>query len=112
MSDRVFSAFQGVEDTASDTYGRVFAYDKSYDRITTKTERPLQLVDRIKYNTTTSDDPVIQQVCYLVSAPSQRIILHTAGLQKRCKYLHNRCYPVSPHVCTPISLPLGHCYPP
>ncbi|KAG1833580.1 translation initiation factor eIF-3 subunit D [Suillus variegatus] len=44
-----------------DTYGRVFAYDKSYDRITTKTERPLQLVDRIKYNTTTSDDPVIQQ---------------------------------------------------
>ncbi|KAG2141682.1 eukaryotic translation initiation factor 3 subunit D [Suillus cothurnatus] len=31
-----------------DTYGR--------------TERPLQLVDRIKYNTTTSDDPVIQQL--------------------------------------------------
>ncbi|KAF8558718.1 translation initiation factor eIF-3, subunit D [Imleria badia] len=45
-----------------DAYGRVFAYDKSYDRVTTKTERPLQLVDRIKYNTTTSDDPVIQQL--------------------------------------------------
>jgi hypothetical protein len=45
-----------------ETYGRLFAYDKSYDRITTKTEKPLQLVDRIKYNTTTSDDPVIQQV--------------------------------------------------
>ncbi|KAH7931171.1 translation initiation factor eIF-3, subunit D [Leucogyrophana mollusca] len=45
-----------------DTYGRIFAYDKSYDRITTKTERPLQLVDRIKYNTTTSDDPVIQKL--------------------------------------------------
>ncbi|KAF8138757.1 translation initiation factor eIF-3 subunit D [Boletus edulis] len=45
-----------------DTYGRVFAYEKSYDRITTKTERPLQLVDRIKYNTTTSDDPVVQQL--------------------------------------------------
>ncbi|KII94641.1 hypothetical protein PLICRDRAFT_148682 [Plicaturopsis crispa FD-325 SS-3] len=45
-----------------DTYGRLFAYDKSYDRITTKTEKPLQLVDRIKYNTTTSDDPVIQQL--------------------------------------------------
>lgn len=44
-----------------ETYGRLFAYDKSYDRITTKTEKPLQLVDRIKYNTTTSDDPVIQQ---------------------------------------------------
>ncbi|KAF9226779.1 translation initiation factor eIF-3, subunit D [Gyrodon lividus] len=45
-----------------DTYGRVFVYEKSYDRITTKTERPLQLVDRIKYNTTTSDDPVIQEL--------------------------------------------------
>ena len=42
------------------------AYDKTYDRITTKSERPLQLVDRIKYNTTTSDDPVIQSVRYLV----------------------------------------------
>lgn len=45
-----------------DSYGRLFAYEKTYDRVTTKTERPLQLVDRIKYNTTTSDDPVIQQV--------------------------------------------------
>ena len=42
--------------------GRLFAYDKTYDRVTTKTERPLQLVDRIKYNTTTSDDPVMQEV--------------------------------------------------
>ena len=46
-----------------DSYGRLFPYDKSYDRITTKSEKPLQLVDRIKYNTTTSDDPIIQQVC-------------------------------------------------
>ncbi|KAL4076273.1 translation initiation factor eIF-3 subunit D [Scleroderma citrinum] len=45
-----------------DTYGRIFAYDKTYDRITTKTEKPLQPLDRIKYNTTTSDDPVIQQL--------------------------------------------------
>ncbi|KAG2013194.1 eukaryotic translation initiation factor 3 subunit 7 [Coprinopsis cinerea AmutBmut pab1-1] len=45
-----------------DSYGRIFAYDKTYDRITTKTERPLQLVDRIKYNPTTSDDPVVQQL--------------------------------------------------
>ncbi|KIM63633.1 hypothetical protein SCLCIDRAFT_116892 [Scleroderma citrinum Foug A] len=45
-----------------DTYGRIFAYAKTYDRITTKTEKPLQPLDRIKYNTTTSDDPVIQQL--------------------------------------------------
>ncbi|KAF8908327.1 eukaryotic translation initiation factor 3 subunit D [Mucidula mucida] len=41
------------------TYGRLYAYDKTYDRISTKSERPLQLVDRLKYNPTTSDDPVI-----------------------------------------------------
>lgn len=45
-----------------DSYGRIFAYDKTYDRVTTKTERALQLVDRIKYNPTTSEDPVIQQL--------------------------------------------------
>jgi hypothetical protein len=46
----------------SESYGRIFAYDKTYDRVTTKTERALQSVDHIKYNPTTSDDPVIQQV--------------------------------------------------
>jgi Eukaryotic translation initiation factor 3 subunit 7 (eIF-3) len=46
----------------SESYGRLYGYNKVYDRITTKTERPLQPVDRIKYNTTTSDDPIIQQV--------------------------------------------------
>ncbi|KDQ64191.1 hypothetical protein JAAARDRAFT_166201 [Jaapia argillacea MUCL 33604] len=45
-----------------ENYGKLFPYDKTYDRITTKSERPLQLVDRIKYNTTTSDDPVIQRL--------------------------------------------------
>lgn len=53
----------------SGSYGRVYAWEKSYDRITTKNEQPLHLVDRIKYNTTTSDDPVIQEVStYLASA--------------------------------------------
>ncbi|KAI0346895.1 translation initiation factor eIF-3 subunit D [Trametopsis cervina] len=45
-----------------ETYGRLFSYDKSYDRLVTKSEKPLQLVDRIKYNTTTSDDPVMQEL--------------------------------------------------
>ncbi|KAH8834215.1 eukaryotic translation initiation factor 3 subunit D [Flagelloscypha sp. PMI_526] len=45
-----------------ESYGRLHAYDKTFDRLTTKTAAPLQLVDRIKYNTTTSDDPVIQQL--------------------------------------------------
>ncbi|KZS97794.1 translation initiation factor eIF-3, subunit D [Sistotremastrum niveocremeum HHB9708] len=45
-----------------ETYGRLYQYEKSYDRVNTKTERPLQIMDRIRYNTTTSDDPVIQQL--------------------------------------------------
>ncbi|KAG9112975.1 hypothetical protein FRC07_007835 [Ceratobasidium sp. 392] len=44
-----------------ESYGKIYAYDKTYDRVNTKNEKPLQIIDRIKYNTTTSDDPVIQQ---------------------------------------------------
>ncbi|RUO95822.1 eukaryotic translation initiation factor 3 subunit D [Jimgerdemannia flammicorona] len=47
------------EDVA--TYGFVNYYDKSYDRVNTHLERQLQHIDRVKYETTTSDDPVIQQ---------------------------------------------------
>ncbi|KAG8936152.1 hypothetical protein FRC02_004180 [Tulasnella sp. 418] len=43
-------------------HGRLFAYDKTFDRISTKAEKPLQILDRIRFNTTTSDDPVIQQL--------------------------------------------------
>ncbi len=67
----MFSVIPSIRSTAEsfdrETYGRLFAYDKLYDRITTKTEKPLQLVDRMKYNITTSDDPVMQEVslsCY------------------------------------------------
>ncbi|KAG8720095.1 hypothetical protein FRC08_001196 [Ceratobasidium sp. 394] len=44
-----------------ESYGKIYAYDKTYDRVNTKNEKPLQIIDRIKYNTTTSDDPIIQQ---------------------------------------------------
>ncbi|KAK0444304.1 eukaryotic translation initiation factor 3 subunit D [Armillaria borealis] len=57
----------------SDSYGRLYEYDKSYDRITTKSERPLQILDRLKYNPTTSDDPVIQSLHAKQSPDSVRI---------------------------------------
>jgi len=45
-----------------ESYGKIYAYDKAYDRtVNTKNEKPLQIIDRIKYNTTTTDDPIIQQ---------------------------------------------------
>ena len=40
----------------------MYAYEKSYDRINTKTSLPLQTIDRTRYNPTTSDDPVIQEL--------------------------------------------------
>lgn len=43
-------------------YGFVCEYDKSYDRVSTRQPVPLQVIDRVHYNPTTSDDPVIQEV--------------------------------------------------
>ncbi|KAK4705942.1 translation initiation factor 3 subunit D, partial [Phenoliferia sp. Uapishka_3] len=43
------------------SHGFLYEYDKAYDRVNTKTEKPLQIIDRIRYNPTTSDDPIIQQ---------------------------------------------------
>ncbi|SJX61408.1 probable eukaryotic translation initiation factor 3 subunit 7 [Sporisorium reilianum f. sp. reilianum] len=44
------------------TYGALFEYDRSYDRVTVKTAQGLSSIDRIRYNPTTSDDPVIQDI--------------------------------------------------
>ncbi|KAK4049744.1 hypothetical protein OIO90_005325 [Microbotryomycetes sp. JL221] len=43
-------------------HGFLYEYDRTYDRVTTKNEKPLQIIDRIRYNPTTSDDPVIQEI--------------------------------------------------
>lgn len=50
------------------SYGKVFPYDKAYDRVTTKAEKPLQIIDRLRYNPTTSDDHIIQQIAATNSA--------------------------------------------
>lgn len=41
-------------------------YDKTYDRVTTKNERPLKRINRIFHKVTTTDDPMIRQVCYAI----------------------------------------------
>lgn len=50
------------EDVAQ--YGFVCEYDKSYDRVSTKAPVALQVIDRVHYNPTTSDDPVVQDVSH------------------------------------------------
>jgi len=37
-------------------------YDKTYDRVNVKTEKPLQRIDRIFHTVTTTDDPVIRKL--------------------------------------------------
>lgn len=39
-------------------------YDKAYDRVTTRSERRLQRVNRIFHKVTTTDDPTIRQVSF------------------------------------------------
>ncbi|WVQ70240.1 eukaryotic translation initiation factor 3 subunit D [Kwoniella botswanensis] len=48
------------EDLAS--YGTIQGYDRAFDRINTRNEKPLEILDRVRYNTSTSDDPVIAQL--------------------------------------------------
>ncbi|EIW69564.1 hypothetical protein TREMEDRAFT_39135 [Tremella mesenterica DSM 1558] len=40
-------------------HGTLMPYDKSYDRANTRNEKPLEVVDKLKYNISTSDDPII-----------------------------------------------------
>lgn len=42
--------------------GSMEYYDKSYDRVTTKNERPLKRINRIFHKVTTTDDPMIRQL--------------------------------------------------
>lgn len=60
-----------AEDISS--YGTLFEYDRSYDRIASvRFEKALQPLDRVRYNPTTSDDPVIQKLAEQpINAPSE-----------------------------------------
>ncbi|UYV79675.1 EIF3D, partial [Cordylochernes scorpioides] len=44
------------------TCGALEYYDKSYDRITCKLEKPLQRINRVHHRVTTTDDPIIPQL--------------------------------------------------
>lgn len=42
--------------------GSVEFYDKTYDRVTTKSKKPLQRIDRNFFRVTTSDDPILTRL--------------------------------------------------
>ncbi|NXD32341.1 EIF3D factor, partial [Spelaeornis formosus] len=45
-----------------ESHGSLQGYDKAFDRINTRLEKPLDILDRVRYNASTSDDPVINQL--------------------------------------------------
>lgn len=51
-----------AEDIDEEQYGTLEFYEKSYDRVTTRSERPLQRIQRVYYTVTTTEDPVIQKL--------------------------------------------------
>lgn len=51
------------------TCGTLEFYDKSYERITTQSEKSLERTDRAFFNVTTSDDPIIRQLTTSISSP-------------------------------------------
>lgn len=48
--------------TLRSQHGTLYTYKRSMERINTKQPERLQMLERQKYNPTTSDDPVIQDV--------------------------------------------------
>lgn len=51
------------------SYGTLFQYDKAYDRVSVRFEKPLQPQDRVHYNPTTSEDPIIHEIASDAAQP-------------------------------------------
>lgn len=45
-------------------HGTIYSYNKTFDAVNTRSERPLEVMEMVKYNTTTSDDPIIHSVSF------------------------------------------------
>lgn len=43
--------------------GSLEYYDKTYDRINVKNEKPLQRIERVFHTVSASDDPIMRKVC-------------------------------------------------
>jgi translation initiation factor 3 subunit D len=52
----------GCTDVTSESAGTLQSYDKAFDRINTRNEKPLEIIGRVRYNVSTSDDPIIGQL--------------------------------------------------
>lgn len=58
----VIVLFHKLHFHCSSCCGSLEYYDKTYDRVNVKNEKPLQRIDRIFHTVTTTDDPVIRKL--------------------------------------------------
>lgn len=56
---------QLIIEYSSEAYGSLYYYDKSFDRVNVKNEKPLRDIVHVGFNVTTSLDPVIQKVGFI-----------------------------------------------
>ncbi|XP_065826633.1 eukaryotic translation initiation factor 3 subunit D-like isoform X2 [Oscarella lobularis] len=61
-------------------YGTMGFYDKSYDRVNTKNEKPLRGINRIFHKVTTSDDPVIPELSQKYKDSEELIVFATDAI--------------------------------
>ncbi len=67
-----------------ETYGALEYYDKAFDRVTPKTEKPLRKTRRVFRNVTTSDDPIIRSA-------SLPLFLHKLSKAAACSQTLSLC---------------------
>ncbi len=72
-------------------HGTIYSYDKAYDAVNTRNDKPLAVIDMVKYNTTTSEDPVIADVrCLLDPARVHGLTRCDTSTRQRTR---RRCLP-------------------
>lgn len=100
-------------------HGTIYSYDKAFDAVNTRNDKPLQIIDMVKYNTTTSDDPVIHSVSSQGPTITTNKIL-TSGLcvytlacrEERGQRIYHRCYLVGAYDRNQECQFVGHCHRP
>jgi len=76
-----------IDDRA--TCGFVYPYDKSFDRLSPRTPKPLQVIERALYNPTTTDDPMMEQL----SESNAATIFVTDSILSMMMCAHRSVYP-------------------
>lgn len=59
--------------------GEMLFYDKAYDRVSVKSDKPLKRFDREFHKVTTTDDPIIRRLAK-IQAPAQNTVLATDAI--------------------------------